>query len=280
MHDTTEATDAAARPRARLALRLVPAALISASAVLLFGLHTPVSIPAGYLLLGLALTTALVIDRPLARDLALIALGLLLISTISLAANIDYPNMALMGAVLTLAVLLPYLVSRYLYRERAIRFPIRTGRPWTSAALGYLVVVIALGYAILPTYFIRSGAFHNWPTVTAPDEIGRLFVGVGFVGIWDELFFICTVFALLRRHFPDWLANLLQAVIFTSFLWELGYRSWGPLITFPFALLQGFTFALTRSLGYVIVVHLLFDLVVFLVIVHAHTPAWLPIFLY
>ncbi|MEB0222347.1 CPBP family glutamic-type intramembrane protease, partial [Pseudomonas sp. AB12(2023)] len=93
-------------------------------------------------------------------------------------------------------------------------------------------------------------------------------------------FFICTVFALLRRHFPDWLANLLQAVIFTSFLWELGYRSWGPLITFPFALLQGFTFALTRSLGYVIVVHLLFDLVVFLVIVHAHTPAWLPIFLY
>jgi membrane protease YdiL (CAAX protease family) len=292
MHDSTPATDAAARPRARLALHLVPAAMLSGSAVLLFGLHTPVSIPAGYALLGLSLATAFTIervgaraggrrtDRSLFRDLALIALGLVLISTISLAANIDYPNMALMGTVLTLAVLLPYLLSRFLYGERAIRFPLRTGRPWTSAALGYLLVVIALGYAILPTYFIRSGAFHNWPTVTAPDEIGRLFVGVGFVGIWDELFFICTVFALLRRHFPDWLANLLQAVIFTSFLWELGYRNWGPLITFPFALLQGFTFALTRSLGYVIVVHLLFDLVVFLVIVHAHTPSWLPIFLY
>ena len=33
-----------------------------------------------------------------------------------------------------------------------------------------------------------------------------------------------------------WLANLLQAVIFVSFLWELGYQAWGPLLTFPFAL--------------------------------------------
>ena len=35
------------------------------------------------------------------------------------------------------------------------------------------------------------------------------------------------VFALLRRHFPFWQANLLQAVVFVSFLWELGYRGWG-----------------------------------------------------
>jgi hypothetical protein len=65
-----------------------------------------------------------------------------------------------------------------------------------------------------------------------------------------------------------------------SFLWELGYRSWGPLMTVPFALLQGFIFARTKSLTYVVCVHLLFDLVVFLVLVHAHNPGWLSIFLY
>ena len=85
---------------------------------------------------------------------------------------------------------------------------------------------------------------------------------------------------LLRRHFPLWQANLLQAIIFVSFLWELGYRAWGPLLTFPFALLQGWLFAKTRSLGYVLAVHLLFDAIVFLAIVHAHNPDWIPIFIY
>lgn len=268
---------AATRMPPRASWGLVPAGLVSASAVLLFGLQ--LQLP-GYAVLAAALLLAFVINRALFRDLLLIGLGLVIISTISLKADISYPNMALMGLVLSLAVLVPYLIARYVYRTHAIRFPIRTGQRWTTLERWYLVIVVLLGYLILPTYFIRSGAYENWPAVTAPDEIARLFVGVGFVGIWDELFFICVAFTLLRRHFPDWQANLLQAVIFTSFLWELGYRSWGPLLTFPFALLQGYTFKVTRSLTYIVCVHLLFDLVVFLVLVHAHTREWLPIFVY
>jgi membrane protease YdiL (CAAX protease family) len=103
---------------------------------------------------------------------------------------------------------------------------------------------------------------------------------VNAVGTWDELFFICTCFALLRRHFPVWLANLLQATIFASFLWELGYREWGPLLTAPFALLQGWVFTRTGSLTYVLAVHLLFDAIVFLAIVHAHNPQMFAIFVY
>jgi len=271
------ASGTTARMPPRASWGLVPAGLVSASAVLLFGLQLQL---AGYAVLGVALLLAFVINRALFRDLLLIALGLGIISTISVEANISYPNMALMGLVLGLAVLAPYLIARYVYRTHAIRFPIRTGQRWTTLERWYLVIVVILGWLILPTYFIRSGSYENWPAATAPDEIARLFVGVGFVGIWDELFFICTVFVLLRRHFPDWQANLLQAVIFTSFLWELGYQSWGPLMTFPFALLQGYIFKVTKSLTYVVCVHLLFDLVVFLVIVHAHTREWLPIFLY
>ncbi len=267
----------ATRMPPRASWGLLPAGLVSASAVLLFGLQVQL---AGYVVLGAALLLAFVINRALFRDLLLIALGLAIVSTISVEADISYPNMALMGIVLGLAVLGPYLIARYVYRTHAIRFPIRTGQRWSALERWYLVIVVILGWLILPTYFIRSGSYENWPAVTAPDEIARLFVGVGFVGIWDELFFICTVFVLLRRHFPDWQANLLQAVIFTSFLWELGYQSWGPLMTFPFALLQGYIFKVTKSLTYVVCVHLLFDLVVFLVIVHAHTREWLPIFLY
>lgn len=211
----------------------------------------------------------------LLRDLSLIAIGMLIVSVIPLAAELD--NLAMLRFTLALggAVAVPYAVSRFVYRDRAIRFPWRGGGRWTRFQWVWLAAVLVLGWAILPFYFITSGVYQNWPVVDTPELIGRLFVGVGAVGIWDELFFVCTVFVLLRRHLPVPAANILQTVVFVSFLWELGYRAWGPALTIPFALLQGFVFLRTRSLGYVVTVHLLFDAVVFAVLVHAHNPGLL-----
>jgi len=260
---------------------LVPAVLVCGAAVLLFGFLLPL---AGYAMLLAGLVAAWLTDRSgrtsrLLPDLFLIALGQAIISTISLEADISYPAMLRFAVVLGAAVAVPYAISRYWYGDRVIRFPWRTGRRWTRTQWIYLVAVTVTGWLVLPFYFITSGVYQNWPTVTEPDEIARLFVGVNAVGTWDELFFICTVFALLRRHFPTWQANLLQTVVFVSFLWELGYQSWGPLLTIPFALIQGYTFKLTKSLTYVLVVHLIFDAVVFCVIVYAHTgwPAIFPL---
>ena len=215
----------------------------------------------------------------LLRDLSLIALGLIVVSLISLHAELD--NAAFVRFTLALggSVALPYLVSRFVFRDRAIGFPWRGGTRWTAFQWTWLIAVLVLGWLILPFYFITSGVYRNWPVVDTPELIARLFVGVGAVGIWDELFFICTVFVLLCRHFPVWQANLLQAIVFVSFLWELGYQAWGPLLTIPFALLQGFIFMKTRSLGYVVTVHLLFDAVVFLVLAHAHNPGLFGFFL-
>ena len=215
----------------------------------------------------------------LARDLLLIAAGMLIVHAISLEAQLDDAAMLRFTLALGGAVLVPYLVSRFVFRDRAISFPWRTRRRWARWQWAWLVAVLVLGWLILPYYFISSGVYRNWPVVDSPELIGRLFVGVGAVGIWDELFFICTVFALLRRHFPDLVANLLQAIVFVSFLWELGYRAWGPVLTVPFALLQGWIFLRTHSLAYVVTVHLLFDAVVFAVLVHAHNPGLLPVFL-
>lgn len=220
------------------------------------------------------------VTRPpsLVRDLALIALGLAIVRSIPLAAELD--NWAMVRFTLALggAVLVPYAISRFVFRDRATGFPWRGGSAWGPLHWGWLAAVLVLGWLILPFYFIGSGVYQNWPVVDSPELIARLFVGVGAVGIWDELFFICTVFALLRRHFPDGLANVLQAIVFVSFLWELGYRAWGPLLTIPFALVQGYIFLRTRSLTYVVTVHLLFDAVVFAVLVHAHNPQLFAIF--
>jgi len=208
----------------------------------------------------------------LVRDLSLVAVGLLIVSAIPLKAELDDLAMVRFALALGGAVALPYVLSRWLYRDYAIRFPWRGGGRWTTFQWTWLVLVLVLGWLILPFYFLTSGVYTNWPVVDTPALIARLFVGVGSVGIWDELFFICTVFALLRRHFPDWQANALQSIVFVSFLWELGYQAWGPFLTLPFALLQGFIFMVTRSLAYVVTVHLLFDAIVFLVLVHAHNP--------
>lgn len=256
---------------------LIPALGVSVSAFLLFGLMLP---GWGHALLVVSLIAAYVLNRALAKDLLLIGLGVAIVSATSVEADVSWDRFITIGAVLTLAVTVPLLVDRFVYRRKAIRFPWSGGHRWSKLEVAYVIAVPVLGWAVLPFYFIHSGAYQNWPHITDTSELARFFVGVNFVGTWDELFFICTCFALLRRHFPVWLANLLQAIIFVSFLWELGYRAWGPFLTTPFALVQGYLFARTGSLLYVLCVHLLFDAIVFLAIVHAHNPHWLRIFVY
>jgi hypothetical protein len=258
-------------------LSVVPAALVSASGFLLFAWQDRLS---GFLLLTAALAVAAFISRRLLVDLALIGVGLSAMSLVPITTDISTEHMAVMGTAMVLAVGIPYSVSRFVTRDHAIRFPIRTGQPWTRAEKWYLPAVLVIGYALMPVYMIRTGVYTNWPAVSDPDGIARLFLGTNVLGIWDELFFICTAFTLLRRHVPDWQANLLQAVLFTSFLWELGFHSWAPFFIFPFALLQARLFTVTRSLSYIVSVHLLFDFVLFLVLIHAHNREWIDIFLY
>lgn len=263
-----------------LDVRVVPALLVCLAAPAFFVLLTPWL---GWALLAAGLAVAVIIERrdaassdpSITRDLSLIAIGLLIVSVIPLKAELDNAAMIRFTLALGGAVLVPYLVSRFVYRDHAIRFPWRGGGRWTAWQWAWLVAVLVLGWLLLPFYFITSGVYENWPVVDTPDLIARLFVGVGAVGIWDELFFICTCFALLRRHFADVTANVLQAIVFVSFLWELGYRAWGPALTIPFALLQAIIFLRTKSLAYVVTVHLLFDAVVFGVLVHAHNPGLL-----
>lgn len=267
-------------PAATHPVAIIPAAFVALAAVALFGVLQPIP---GYVLLasgvlGGVLTDRAGLSRRLGADLALIAASLGAISFVSLKADISWPGIVRFTIALSAAVLIPFLLSRFVYRERTITFPWAGGR-WSRKQWVYLLVVIAAAYLILPWYFYSSRVYLNWPEVTQWHEIARLFVGVNAVGLWDELFFICVVFTLLQRHFSFWVANVLQAVIFVSFLWELGYQAWGPLLTVPFALVQGAIFRMSkRNLAYVVTVHLLFDAIVFLVIVAGRNPDLLWLF--
>ncbi|WP_374199147.1 CPBP family glutamic-type intramembrane protease [Actinotalea ferrariae] len=259
----------------------MPAVLVAGGGFALFGLQQAA---VGYAVLAVALAVAAVLGRvvghlALLRDLALVVVGLVIMSIVPINTEVSNEHILTMGTAMVLAVAVPYLVSRHVYRDHAIRFPLRAGR-WTRFEKVWLVAVVVIGYALLPVYMIRTGVYQNWPAVEGAEGVGRLFLGTNALGIWDELFFICTCFTLLRRHLPDWQANLVQAVLFTSFLHELGFHAWGPWLIYPFALVQGYTFKVTRSLTYVVCVHLLFDLILFMVLLHAHHRDWLDIFVY
>lgn len=270
------ASAAVATPsRAGWTVSLLPALLVCLAGSFLFALDWR---PVGYLSMAAGIGLCVWLDRLLLRDLLLVAVGLVIVSTVSVKADVGWVNMVLLGTVLTMAVAVPYLLSRFGFGDHTIRFRWLSGERWTRGMIAYLVAVPVIGWFVLPVYFVRSGAYLNWPPLTDGLEVARFLVGVNYMGSWDEVFFICTVFALLARHFSFWHANVLQAIVFVSFLWELGYQAWGPALTAPFALLQAWLFMRTRSLLYVLCVHLMFDVVVFLAIVHARHPQALPIF--
>lgn len=258
-------------------LNILPIALMSLSGFVLFALEQKL---VGYGILTASLLSAYIIDRQLLRDISLVAIGMFVISIAPINPNIDTAHVLAMGPALIGAIVLPYVTARYIYKNRVIEFPFHFKEHWSRNKWLYMGFVLVASFLLLPWYLISSGAYLNWPAADNADSIVRLFIGTNVVGIWDELFFICIVLGVFGRHLPFWQANILQAVIFTSFLYELGFTSFGPLLTFPFALAQGYVFKRSGNLFYVICVHLLLDFILFLTLIHAHNREFLPIFIY
>jgi membrane protease YdiL (CAAX protease family) len=209
----------------------------------------------------------------------LLAGMLALLGLIPINTDISYGHMLSMGSVLTLTVALPYLTSKYLFKDKVITFPFRFGRKWRKREIAYVFLAGIVSYFLLPFYLGTTGSYLNWSAELEPGKIIRLFIGTNALGIWDELFFVGVCLALLRQHIPFMWANLTQAFLWTTFLYELGFRGWGPPLIFLFALSQGLIFSRSKSLLYIITVHLTIDFILFLTLIHLHNPETLRIFI-
>ncbi len=255
--------------------RYASAVLLCASGIVLIALQIR---PFGWIMLAVAAGCLLLTDRKYMREIGLIVISLVLLGFTAINTHTDIPHMLFMGATLGLAVLLPYLISRYIYGEYSVRFSFRNGRYWYKAEMGYILLAFVVAYFLIPYYLRSTGAYLNWPDAADSWSIVRLFIGTNALGIWDELFFVSTVLGILRHYFPFVLANIFQAILFTSFLFELGFTGWGYIMIFCFALLQGFIFKKTESLFYIISIHLTVDLVLFLALINSHHPELVNIF--
>ncbi len=251
-------------------------ALTCLSGVVLIGLQWQVP---GWSLWALTLVLTLASSHPIRRHLPLVLGSLALLGITPINTDVSNAHMLQMALTLTLAVAIPYAVSKYLMREDLIQFPIHNKRRWHRSEFIYIFVTAAIAYLLLPFYLADTGSYQNWSVEPTTDGLIRLFIGTNGLGLWDELFFICTVLAVFRRYLPFVWANLAQAVLFTSFLYELGFRGWGPAAIFLFALSQGYIFRRTGSLLYIVTIHLTLDFILYLALIHAYYPHWLPIFI-
>jgi len=140
----------------------------------------------------------------------------------------------------------------------------------------YVLISIPLTWLAFHVYFQVANPdvpFHwKLPPVHESEATWRLFIGINCVGIWDELFFVNTVYATLRSVFPHRVANLAQAVVYASVLNRMAFTGIGPFLIYVFALTQGAMFEESESLLYVLLVHLIVDAFLVAGILGAYYP--------
>jgi membrane protease YdiL (CAAX protease family) len=172
-------------------------------------------------------------------------------------------------------VLLPWLILRAT-DPGVVTFKFWPKR-FSRLEFAYVLLSIPLAWGGLRLYFGLSPEVPwNWSLPPTPDDgaLLRLFAGINAVGIWDELFFVNTCFAILRSSFSFWTANLAQTVVYTSVLVDMAFRGVGPAFVALLAITQGIMFERSKVLVYVLVVHLIVDYFLFQEIVTAQYPGF------
>ena len=141
--------------------------------------------------------------------------------------------------------------------------------------LFYVAISVPAAWFVLDWYFgVNPYMPQQWPLPSEQDDASMtfLFWGINGVGVWDELFFVNTVFAVLRSLFRFRVANMVQAVVYMSVLFDMAFIGIGPVLVYFFALTQGSMFEESENLLYVLLVHLIVDYFLYWEIVSGHYP--------
>lgn len=204
----------------------------------------------------------------------------LLLGITDITPDLSNENFIRLGIVFMLVLVVPLIVQRW-DDARIIRYRFKPVR-WRKADVIYTVLSIPLAWVVLKGYawgnlaLFDNELFRQWsmPEEADAGEIRRLFIGINLVGIWDELFFINTGYALLRSLFTYRVANALQAVLYTAVLYDMAFVGLGFAVVYLFALTQGAMYEKSESLLWVLIVHLVVDYFLVAFIVQTYYPTY------
>lgn len=233
----------------------------------------------GFGLLAAGFITLPFCTKDFQKHFLLVYFSLLVLGLTPIGTTTALPQALYMFAGLFLVVFVPFLVTRKIYKNKLIQYPNLQEKTWPKARTYYLLFAALAAYLLLPVMLRSANSYLNWQLEPGFWDLTVAYIGLNAVGIWDELFFVLTILAILRNYFPFHVANLAQAVLFTSFLYTLGFGGWCFIVIFIFALAQGLVFRQTKSVLYILAIHLTIDLVLHLALVYLHFPWLFPYFI-
>lgn len=252
--------------------RIAMLAAFSAATILLIPLNNPVwGAIAWVIALGLALRDS---QSEVKRRMGVLLGCIALLAACDINTSTSVANFFQVGVPFGLAIVLPALIFRRT-DPGVIRFRLWPRKRWRHD-LCYTLISIPLSWGLLKLYWIvNPQQYQQWslPPEISHGDIQRLFLGINLVGIWDELFFVNTVFATLRSLFAFPVANLVQALVYTSVLNDMAFGGIGPVIVFFFACTQGLMFERSDNLMFVLIVHLIVDFFLVAAIVNSYDPS-------
>lgn len=213
-------------------------------------------------------------DRAFRLRMSVLLGAILLLAFAPINTDTSTPHFIELGLYFLAVVILPAaILKRYDPGVLDFRFWPQQFR-WLD--LFYVAISIPLAWGVIELYFFKINPElpTHWPLPQPYDQeaVWRLFAGINCVGIWDELFFVNTVYALLLSLFPRKIANLAQAVVYASVLNDMAFTGVGPLIIYLFALTQGSMYSESKCLLYVLIVHIIVDAFLVAAIIQYHYP--------
>lgn len=214
-------------------------------------------------------------ERKLRRRMGVLLGCLGVLGICDIQTTIDRANVWQVGVPFFLVVFVPALQQHW--GDRGVISFRLWPREWHWRDFVYTGISIPLAWAVLKFYWwCNPDLYTHWALPPAPDPgaIRSLFLAINAVGIWDELFFVNTVFAMLRSLFSYRVANTFQAIVYASVLHDMAFTGAGPLILLIFAWTQGAMFERSESLVCVLLVHLIVDYFLVAAIVGSHYPGF------
>ena len=238
----------------------------------LFALPIPIRIALGSLA-AICFLVSLRCEKPERRQAYLaLALPITILVLSPINTSLEAGHVVILGVAFVAVLVLPTLMLR---GEDIISYKFFPDKlDWVDIFYTAISVPLAWGGFALYFGYLSPEVPFNWTLPPQPDmaELGKLFMGINAVGIWDELFFVNICYAILRFLFPMRIANVSQAVIYTTVLYDMAFSGWGPLFIFVLALTQGFMYERSKVLIWVLIVHLIVDYFLFQAIVETYYP--------
>lgn len=265
-------TQADQLPTTTTSLRLVFLGFLSLATILL--------IPLKFYLPGVACLLAAVAcmlrdgDRTFTRRMSVLLCAIVILTLAPINTDTDDQHFMILGTLFAVLVLGPAVF--FLKTDPSlVRFRFLPPRfRWLDVF--YVAISVPMAYYAIKYYFHFNPDMPTQWSLPAQRDSGqswRLIIGINAVGLWDELFFVNTVFVILRSVFPLRWANLAQAVVYTAVLNDMAFLGLGPLLIYYFALTQGSMMEKSGCLLYVLLVHVLVDVFLLEAIFAYYYPA-------